>query len=270
MPPPTVTDQVLSDAAKTLTPDKSLDRAESHARYLFSTVTIFGTLLTGFGVLSGNKAISREPWLLIVPLALLCISLALSMYVLTPQRGTVNLDNLVDVESYFGRLIRSRGRAIFAAGILFALALISIIPIIAFANRNLINATLTAKATRSADSDNISAAFKYEGLPPGTLATITAIATRTDGVTIPVFEQISKPHDGGDLTGDISMPEGTAIRQLTVHATATRDVTVVHDDKITLTLTPRPPPPASPQGTKRPAVPNASQPKQRRKSPPRR
>jgi len=61
MPPPTVTDEVLSSAAKTLTPDKSLDRAESHAKYLFSTVTIFGTLLTGFGILSGNKAIARDP-----------------------------------------------------------------------------------------------------------------------------------------------------------------------------------------------------------------
>jgi hypothetical protein len=242
MPPPTVIDQVLSDAAKTLTPDKSLDRAESHAKYLFSTVTIFGTLLTGFGILSGNKAIARDPWLLAIPLTLICVSLALSMYVLTPRGGVVNLDNLFSVGNYFEKLIWWRGRAIFAAGILFALALISIIPVIAFGNRNLVNATLTAKATRAADSDNIAASFKYEGLPPGTLATITATATRTDGANFPVFEQISKPHDGGDLTGDIAIPEGTEVRQLTIRAKATSGTRVIHDDTITLMLAPRPAP----------------------------
>ena len=260
MPPPTVTDQVLSDAAKTLTPDKSLERAESHAKYLFSSVTIFATLLTGFGILSGNKAIARNPLLLSFPLALICLSLALSMYVLTPRGGEVNLDNLFDVENYFGRLIRSRGRAIFAAGILFALALISVIPVIAFGNRSLVNATLTAKATRAKESDNIAASFKYEGLPPGTLATITAIATRTDGATIPVFEQISKPHGGGDLTGDIAVPEGTAVKQLTIRAKATSGALVIHDDSITLMLTPRPPPPPKAE-TKQ--VPQVKKPKPR-------
>lgn len=240
MPPPTTTDQILSTAAKTLAPDKSLERAESQAKYLFSTVTIFGTLLTGFGLLSGNKAIASQPGLLLVPLALICISLALSMYVLTPRPAVVNLDNLVDVERYFGKLIQSRGRAIFAAGILFALALISVIPIMAVANQNRVNATLTAKATRAADSDNISATFKYEGLPPGSQATVIAIATRTDGTTIPVFEQISKPQGGGDVSGDIAVPEKTEIKLLTIRAKATRDGSIIHDDSITLTLTPRP------------------------------
>lgn len=242
MPPPTATDQILSTAAKTLAPDKSLERAESQAKYLFSTVTIFGTLLTGFGLLSGNKAIANQPALLTVPLALICISLALSMYVLTPRRGVVNLDNLVDVERYFGKLIQSRGRVILVAGILFALALISVIPIMAIANQNRINATLTAKATRATDSDNISATFKYEGLPPGSQATVTAIATRTDGTTIPVFEQISKSQGGGDFSGDIAVPEKTEVKLLTIRAKATHDGSSIHDDSITLTLTPRPPP----------------------------
>src|ERR1700682_4477748 len=246
MPPPTVADQVLTDAAKTLTPDKSLDRAETHAKYLFSTVTIFGTLVTGFGILSGNKAIAREPWLLIVPLSMICVSLALSMYVLTPSRGVVNLDNLVEVKTYFGQLIRRRGLAIFIAGILFAIALISIIPIIAFANRNLVSATLTAKAIRTAKSDNISATFKYGDLPPGVLATITADAMRTDGVVIPVFKQISRPHDGGDLSGDIAVPEEVTIKQVTIRAEAVRGNYVIHEDTVVLTLTPRPaPPPAT-------------------------
>jgi len=264
MAKPTVTDEVLSAAAKTLTPDKSLDRAESHAKYLFSTVTIFGTLLTGFGILSGNKAVARDPWLLLLPLSLICLSLALSMFVLTPKGGNVNLDNLFDVQKYFAKLVRSRGRAILAAGILFALALISIIPIVAVGNRKIVNATLTAKATRAADNDNIAASFKYEGLPPGTLATITAVATRTDGATIPVFEQISKPHDGGDLTGDIAVPEGTAVKQLTIHAKATSGTLVIHDDNITLLLTPRPAPPPKPQ-TK--PVPEVKKPKPRPRHP---
>ncbi len=255
MAPPTVTDQVLSDAARTLTPDRSLDRAEAHAKYLFSTVTIFGTLLTGFGLISGNPVIAHEPLLLIVPLSLVCISLALSMYVLTPSRDSVNLDNLVEVQVYFGRRIRRRGSAIFMAGVLFAIALILVIPIVAYGNRNVIKASLTAKATRTADTDNVAATFKYEALPPGVVANVSATAKRTDGATVPVFEQISTIGDGGDLSGEISLPEGNVVKELVIDATAKRGMTVIHHDQIRLTLAPRPAPPVSKPTTKSKQVP---------------
>jgi hypothetical protein len=123
---PTAEDKFwITEAGKT-TPESSIKRLDEHGKYLFSVVSIVGTLLTGFGIYSSAGANAlRNPWLLL-PVALACLSLALSMMGLTPKAEDVNLRDINSVRDYYHKLISRRGRFIFWAGVAFSLSLLSV------------------------------------------------------------------------------------------------------------------------------------------------
>lgn len=121
---PTAVDVFWLDQAIRLGPKESLERLDTHGKYLFTLAASAGTLLTGFGLLSTTSVGAPSP-LVLVPIALLAMSLAAAMMGITPRLDTVDLTDVYSIQAHYARLIRRRGQFISAAGVLFALALTS-------------------------------------------------------------------------------------------------------------------------------------------------
>jgi hypothetical protein len=124
--PPNKDDKFWIDIASKITPDKSVERLDTHGKYLFSTVSIVGTLLTGFGIFSPMGAtVLRNP-LIFLPVGLACLSLALAMMGITPMVHKLYLQDINSVRNYYNHLIRERGRFIFWGSVVFSLSLLSV------------------------------------------------------------------------------------------------------------------------------------------------
>jgi hypothetical protein len=105
------------EAAAELAPAKSLDRMMANGRFVISTVTTVGVLLTGFGIV-GVERLAGEPAprllaALSVPLAVVAVILAL--YSLLARSRDVNLDNLTEVQTFYTERLR-RAPFVTAAG----------------------------------------------------------------------------------------------------------------------------------------------------------
>ena len=124
--PPTAEDEFWIDVSRNITPEKSIERLDTHGKYLFSTVSVVGTLLTGFSIFNPLGAtVLRNP-LLLIPVGLACLSLAFSMMGITPKVSTVCRNDTNSVREYYNNLISHRGRFVFLAGVLFSLSLLSV------------------------------------------------------------------------------------------------------------------------------------------------
>jgi hypothetical protein len=124
--PPNKDDKFWIDVASKITPDKSIERLDTHGKYLFSTVSIVGTLLTGFGIFSPmGTTILRNP-LIFLPVALASLSLALAMMGITPKTHKLYLQDINSVRNYYNHLIHQRGLFIFWAGVAFSLSLLTV------------------------------------------------------------------------------------------------------------------------------------------------
>jgi len=124
--PPNAEDKFWMDVASKMTPEQSLGHLDTHGKYLFSTISIVGTLLTGFGIFSpSGAAVLRNP-LLLLPVALACLSLTLAMMGITPKLDTVNRLDINSVRNYYNHLVRRRGRFIFWGGMVFSFSLLSV------------------------------------------------------------------------------------------------------------------------------------------------
>jgi hypothetical protein len=71
--------------------------------------------VTGFGLFSSGAKAGVDPHALLWPITLVCLSLALSTYAMTPSAGRLNVNDLVAVRLYFERRVFFRGIAIFIA-----------------------------------------------------------------------------------------------------------------------------------------------------------
>jgi hypothetical protein len=122
----TVTDELLQSAALDLGPEKSLSRIEASAKLLIASVTVFGSVLGGFGAL-GSDVVAEHPALAVPSVVLVAISLALAVWAVVPAPTAVNVDDLEDLRRYYSRQIAIRGWLVRIAGILFGFALVAAI-----------------------------------------------------------------------------------------------------------------------------------------------
>jgi hypothetical protein len=123
---PTAEDLFWLDQVPRLAPKESLDRLDTQAKYLFTLAASAGTLLTGFGIVSTTVVGAPSP-LVLVPIALLAMSLAAAMMAITPrfQAKDVDLTELYSIRAYYEQVIGRKARFVSAAGVLCALALFS-------------------------------------------------------------------------------------------------------------------------------------------------
>lgn len=103
--------KVLGESAKELTPEKNLDRANEHTKFIIATVGTIGTLLAGAGGVTAAIAIDRTTLYLggipVVPVgalvtsALAGLSVGVALWGRRPNFAEVNPLILEDVESWF-------------------------------------------------------------------------------------------------------------------------------------------------------------------------
>lgn len=127
--PPTPQQKAAFAAAANLAPEKSLARIQELAKFVFSSVAVIGTLLTGLGLFTDLGKVLENSWAIgdvPLPVALAGISLFCASCAIWPKMSTVDLSRLDQVEAWYRRQILRRGiwmtlsLALFSAAILFA------------------------------------------------------------------------------------------------------------------------------------------------------
>ena len=165
--PPTESDNYWLEQGSKISPDKSIERIDTHAKYLFSIVSVVGTLLTGFGIFGPTTIPGlRSPWL-IIPVAFAALSLALAMMGITPSLDKISLWDVYSIRDHYNSLIRKRGRFVFLAGMCFSMSLFTagtILLISSFHSPG-INPSIAVRFLGSSDNAVLSAKIEFNNLP---------------------------------------------------------------------------------------------------------
>jgi hypothetical protein len=199
--PPSPSDTMWKKAGDALTPDKSLDRIESKAGFVFQSLGLIGTVLAGLGVVSALTSPSVPTGWLTLLLVLLFLSIGLALLATLPTTRThLNTENLIEVERFFTRRIRWRGWAtrfalyIFAGAIVVA-AIVSIASIY-----SLPSPSLSLQVSGNAGKATVTAAARMERLPANARATTVVMGISNNGAT-----EISRDVSEVNLAGKIEV-----------------------------------------------------------------
>lgn len=223
--PPTAADQVWIEARKEVAPAKSLARIQEHAKYLFTLVASLSTLLTGLGVVTAGSL--PHPGWVILPLALVCASLALAMYALTPRVSSVAVDNLASVRTHYSSAIRGRGNALFLAGLLFALALLSFAAVFPLLTKKappvqpVIAAHPVMKLSGIPGNRCVTAEVALSGLPHGTWTEVHLAGLKAEGQRwVPLASQVAYGSAEGKV--EVQLASTASYRDLRMTIVATQ------------------------------------------------
>lgn len=111
-------------AAAELAPAKSYARLMDNGRFVITTVSTVGVLITGFGLIGADR-LSDSPGPRVLAAAAVAIAVAAILFALWPLlavRKDINLDNLAEVKAFYNDGLR-KSKLITAAGRTLALAL---------------------------------------------------------------------------------------------------------------------------------------------------
>ena len=127
--PPTPDETIWIAARNSIDPQASLDRVSETAKFLYGSVGIFATLLSGLGMVSTLKVPESPDWWLWLPLLFVTISLTAATIALTPTYSSVRVNDLDAVAEDFRCRIQRGGWLIKTAGLTFALAILTTFPV---------------------------------------------------------------------------------------------------------------------------------------------
>lgn len=129
---PSEAEKRVLDAAGTVGIAASLERIDTHAKFLLGLVTTFSGLLSLGGLFSlGDASLQRNAIWLALAFIPLAVSLACAVTSLTPRPYLLDLTNLRALEDHYRRMLRERGWMIALSGWLFAVSLASL-PLLVF------------------------------------------------------------------------------------------------------------------------------------------
>jgi hypothetical protein len=124
--PVSAEDRLWREVAADLRPMKSLARVDDHAKQVLGTVSVVGTLLTGLGLLAGERlehsALARGLAVGAVAAAVLAVVVAWWCQLLRITAG-FNPGNLIEVKEWYERQFR-RAYGIWIAGALLLMAIV--------------------------------------------------------------------------------------------------------------------------------------------------
>jgi hypothetical protein len=224
------------EMAGKITPEKSIERLDDHAKYLFSTISIVGTLLTGFGIFScGETNVLHNPWI-IIPVALACLSLALSMMGITPKVERLNRHDINSVRDYYNNQIIRRGRFIFWAGVAFSLSLLSVAVVLALPLKT--PPVTSAISINLADADGktkLIGKIDFQNMPlSGTADTeITGYKDAAkDSQKKTLLKDISHADPSGRMTIEAQLDQANDYQRFEISSKITDRGKIIHEKKV--------------------------------------
>lgn len=118
-------ENALTEAAKELSPEKSLNRASESAKWVISSISIVAVVVGGFGIVTGvADSVDRFPVLVAATIGLAAVALAAAIAALIPRVQDVDLGDLESLDQHYKALIRWRGYWTLAATIALLLAVL--------------------------------------------------------------------------------------------------------------------------------------------------
>lgn len=175
--PPTRQDQFWLASVQSMTPDKSLERIETHGKYLFSTCAVFTTLLSGFGLLQPTSLLALSPLFLAATFVLICVSLALAIWAVTPRVDRVNLNDVNSIRKHFVNQIRYRGAILKWAVVCFASGLLVLGLAVVFVHGRApgVSPTSLKLSPTTGSNVSVSGSFQFFNVIPGARVQVEAL-----------------------------------------------------------------------------------------------
>jgi hypothetical protein len=230
--PLTARRRALIALADELTPAKSLVRLDAATARVVTTVSVVGTLLTGFGLLAAGLptlgGAARAFAVVSMVFAFFAVLSALTAQILTITRS-LNTNNLKDVERWYQRRFQTRAPLTRAAGVLLvvAVAAAGVAAVLAIARSDPDRASMAVSRAGEAAApspsgsasaepvDTVTVDVTFRGLEGGQVATVTV--TVDDRV---VARAAVAPTQDGVATRTLSVEKVPATATVTVDATA--------------------------------------------------
>jgi len=232
---PTASERVLIDDTKRFSPSSSLERLDTHAKFLFGTVATIGTLMAGVDLFKPDHP---SLWIAL-PVGIIALSLACAVTAITPRHYQVDATDLTALREHYDALLTRRGLWIRAAGSLFAIALLCT-PFVFWEGARTpppIAGGATVKITRTDAGDTANAAVELSNVPPGSTVK-TTLSRTTNGKLAPISTATQTP-SGTTVKLEIEEPI-EAVEELIVTTDVVVETQTVYRNVVRTSIPARP------------------------------
>lgn len=205
--PPGPEDERWLAAGRELTPAKALERIDTKVGFVFSNITLIGTVLVGVGVLTGvSSRLARYEPLTMTALWLILLSLVCALAANLPSLRTgLDPDNLAEVRKFYTTNISVRGWLTRLALLFFSAAFVIALAIVIQVARQHDQPSLALQWKLSADgTGDVVASVSASELPPGTRAEALLVEVDKQGAQRTV------------LAKDVSFADGSGTIEITM------------------------------------------------------
>lgn len=199
-------------AAAEITPAKSLERIEAKATFVFSSVALIGTIVAGFGVLSGasSRLAEYRPWTEAAT-GLLGAALACALIATLPSlRSRMRTQDVETVRRYYTFNIYVRGWLTRLALLLFTAAFAIALWLLFVAGDQAYPALGLQWIHGASGSRVLAGQVSGENLPPGARVDTWLVAVNADGGEKVIAQAVSTVGGTGKLEVDMAVEQAPA------------------------------------------------------------
>lgn len=208
----------LAVADDDLRPDKSLQRITDKVGFIFTNLTLAGTVLAGAGIVIGGQAGGRaHPAVLLVLIILVFASAATALVANLPSmQSQFNPSDPAAIRRYYERAIRWKGWFTRSALIFFSVALVLAFVLIIGAASQGPTAQLSLQWTplSSGTTGELHATVNAAGLSDSSVGETTLSAFRPDGTSVLLSRGVSNVGADGTLSFSTDITTATAYSSL--------------------------------------------------------
>ena len=233
-------DYWLSVAGNDLTPDKSLQRISDKIGFIFTNLTLAGTVLAGAGVIVGAQARTGEhPALIQAMIVLIFLSVAAALAANLPSmRREINPSDPNVIRRYYEGAIRRKGWLTRFAMLSFSAALILAFILVIGAVNPGPSTQLSMQWTPAGTGHSaaLHATAQAAGLGSGSVGTMTVTAYRPGGPGMVLSQEVSNVGADGTLALSADVSAAAAVSSVVLSVTVTRDHRQVTSRTMTLNV----------------------------------
>jgi hypothetical protein len=238
------TQQMYFDAARTLTPDKSLQNIGTSAKQLIAGVATISTVLTGLGLIKADGL--RGPWwAYAVPIVLTVASVALAFLATSIHRASVNFDVAETIEGFFAAEIKRRALfvQIGTGCFLFALVWAALVSAWWGAKPSPVSPVVRTAWSGTGATAKLTVTAQVSDAKPGDVATVTVTGTRNGGTVNLLLTQATVDATGSaSFSDDITDVTGVSDAQVSVTSGSAGSTVSTRRSLPSPTASPRPSP----------------------------